>query len=101
MAYVVCRGVGLETNHAAADYISLYNGVKKTLAQSLSVIQETSSRILDELLPREPRSPFHERQAERDLPNGSSPTHEEPVRPDMTPASSAPQTPDHSISFDR
>lgn len=101
VAYVVSRGVGLETNSAAADYIALYTGDKKTLGQSLSAIQETSSRILDELLPREPRSPFHERQAEQDRTNGSSPTHEEPARPGMTQASSAPQMPDQTISFDR
>src|SRR3989442_2367005 len=53
VAYVVSRGVGLETTTAAADYIALYNGDKRTLAQSLSRIQETSSRILDELLPVE------------------------------------------------
>jgi len=51
VAFVVCRGVGLETNSAAADYIALYNGDKKTLAESLSVIQEASSKILDDLLP--------------------------------------------------
>jgi antirestriction protein ArdC len=50
VAFVVCRVVGLETNHAAADYIALYNGDQKTLAQSLSVIQQTSARILDRLL---------------------------------------------------
>jgi len=44
VAYVVSRGVGLETNSAAADYIALYNGDKKTLAESLSVIHDTSSR---------------------------------------------------------
>ena len=32
VAFVVCRGVGLETNTSAADYIALYNGDKKTLA---------------------------------------------------------------------
>jgi len=53
VAFVVCRGVGLETNTAAADYIALYNGDAKTLADSLSVIQETSARILDDLLPEE------------------------------------------------
>src|SRR5207247_8746785 len=47
VAFVVCRGVGLETNTAAADYIALYNGDKKTLAESLSVIQQTSSEILE------------------------------------------------------
>src|SRR2546422_9769130 len=51
VAYVVSRGVGLETNTAAADYIALYNGDKKTLAESLSVVQETSAKILGELLP--------------------------------------------------
>ena len=53
VAYVVSRGIGLETNNAAADYISLYNGDKKTLAESLAVIQSTSARILDELLPKD------------------------------------------------
>jgi hypothetical protein len=51
VAYVVSRGIGLETNTAAADYIALYNGDKKTLAESLSVIQETSAKILNELSP--------------------------------------------------
>jgi len=56
VAFVVCRGVGFETNTAAADYIALYNGDKKTLAESLSVIQETSAKILDGLLPEPNRS---------------------------------------------
>jgi hypothetical protein len=50
VAFVVSGGVGLETN-SAADYIALYNRDKKTLADSFSVIQATSSRILDDLLP--------------------------------------------------
>lgn len=50
VAFVVSRGVGLETNHASADYIALYNGDQKTLAESLSVIQKASARILDRLL---------------------------------------------------
>ena len=53
VAFVVCRGVGLETNNAAADYIALYNGDQKTLADSLAAIQQTSARILDDLLPTE------------------------------------------------
>jgi antirestriction protein ArdC len=53
VAFVVCRGVGLETNNAAADYIALYNGDRKTLAESLSAIQGTSAKILDELLKQE------------------------------------------------
>lgn len=51
VSYVVCRGIGLETNSAAADYITLYNGSKETLIESLSAIHETSSNILDELMP--------------------------------------------------
>ena len=53
VAFVVCRGIGLETNNAAADYIALYNGDQKTLADSLAAIQQTSARILDDLLPSE------------------------------------------------
>jgi hypothetical protein len=53
VAYVVSRGIGLETNSAAADYIQLHNGDKATLAKSLSAIQETSTKILDELLPED------------------------------------------------
>src|SRR3989449_8094177 len=64
IAYVVCRGVGLETNSAAADYIALYNGDKKTLAESLSVIQETSSKILDQLLPEQRMAAAHEKQSQ-------------------------------------
>jgi hypothetical protein len=57
VAFAVCQAVGLESNNASADYIALYNGDKKTLTESLSVIQETSARILDELLPEERRTP--------------------------------------------
>jgi hypothetical protein len=49
VAFVVSHGVGLETNNAQSDYIALYKGDKKTLADSLSVIQETSAKILDHL----------------------------------------------------
>jgi hypothetical protein len=45
VAFVVCRGIGLETNNAAADYIALYNGDQKTLADSLAAIQRTSARF--------------------------------------------------------
>src|SRR5216683_59984 len=61
VAFVVCRGVGLETNTAAADYIALYNGDKKTLAESLSVIQDASAKILHELLPEQRIRPTEER----------------------------------------
>jgi hypothetical protein len=102
VAYVVCRGVGLETNSAAADYIHLYNGDKRTLAESLSVIQETSSKILDQLLPEQRTSPFHEK-PDRSLSDMPTHSHDEPGR--VHPAGSMPaaQTPDHSdsISLDR
>jgi hypothetical protein len=45
--------IGLETNNAAADYIAVYNGDKKTLMESLAVVQTTAARILDDLLPFE------------------------------------------------
>ena len=50
---MVCRGVGLETNTAAADYIARHNGDKKTFAESLAVIQETSAKILNDLFPEQ------------------------------------------------
>src|SRR5437870_3385178 len=68
VAFVVCRGVGLETNTAAADYIALYNGDKKTLAESLSVIQQTSSQILDELLPERRMTTYEKPQPEPTAP---------------------------------
>jgi antirestriction protein ArdC len=64
VAFVVCRGVGLDTNTAAADYIALYNGDKKTLAESLSAIQSTSAKILDQLLkPERPLDSPHQAEA--------------------------------------
>jgi hypothetical protein len=57
VAFVVCRGVGLETNTAAAHYIALYNGDKRTLAESLAVIQEASAKILNDLLPEQRLKP--------------------------------------------
>jgi hypothetical protein len=53
VAFVVSRGIGLETGSAAADYIALYNGNAKTLTESLGAIQEVSSQILKDLLPEE------------------------------------------------
>jgi hypothetical protein len=101
VAYVVSRGVGLETNSAAADYIALYNGDKKTVAESFSVIHDTSSRILDELLP-ERLTPTREKSAERatDKPDQS---RDEPGRADPVQSPPAGQLPDQSdsISLDR
>jgi len=102
VAYVACRGVGLETNSAAADYIHLYNGDKKTLAASLSVIQETSSKILDQLLPEQRTSPFHEK-PDRSLSDMPTHSHGEPGREHPAGSMPAAQPPEHSdsISLDR
>jgi antirestriction protein ArdC len=51
VAFVVSRGIGLETRSAAADYIALYDGDARTLSESLATIQKTSSQILSDLLP--------------------------------------------------
>jgi antirestriction protein ArdC len=47
VAYVVCQGIGLDTNTASSDYIQLYNGDKKTLITSLERIQRTAGEILE------------------------------------------------------
>jgi antirestriction protein ArdC len=70
VAFVVSRGIGLEGNRSASDYIALYNGNMKTLAESLAAIQRTASRILDELLPQE--RPAAEREAHADRTNTRS-----------------------------
>jgi antirestriction protein ArdC len=46
VAFVVCHGVGLDTNSASSDYIQLYNGDKETLMKSLERIQRTAAEIL-------------------------------------------------------
>ncbi len=46
VAFVVCHGIGLDTNTASSDYIQLYNGDKETLVKSLERIQRTAAEIL-------------------------------------------------------
>jgi len=99
VAYAVCQRIGLQPNPAPVIDTNLYDGGKRALAESLSTIHDASSRILDELLPPERPSPFHERQAEQEIPFGSPPTQEAPERASV--ASSAPPMPDQAISFDR
>src|SRR5712692_4452123 len=101
VAYVVSRGVGLETNSAAADYIALYNGDKKTLAESLSVIHDTSSRILDQWLPQR-LAPSHDKHLERPFADKPAQSHDEPGRitAQSPPAAQMPDQSD-SISLDR
>ena len=98
VAYVVCRGVGLETNSAAADYIQLYNGDKKTLGESLTVIQETSSKILDYLLPEQNRSPFHEEPGKA-FADVAGHSQSDLDRESPTVSTPAAQGPDHSDSI--
>jgi RNA polymerase sigma factor (sigma-70 family) len=101
VAFVVCRGVGLETNSAAADYIALYNGDAKMLADSLSFIQETSGRILSDLLPEE-RVSTQARSARSDRTNGERTGDRAERTTDSTPerVSEGP-TPTDSVSMDR
>jgi hypothetical protein len=51
VAYIVCQAIGLETNSAAADYITLYRGDTKTLAASLERIQKTAAQIIEAIGP--------------------------------------------------
>jgi hypothetical protein len=51
VAFVVGKAVGLVTGNASADYIQLYHGNASLLAESLEVIQQTSSVILAALEP--------------------------------------------------
>src|ERR1700730_18386544 len=98
VSFVVCRGVGLKTNTAAADYIALYNGDKKTLAESLSVIQETSSRILDELFPQR-SAPAHDKHPDRVFADKPAQAHDEPGRADPAQSPPAGQITDQSDSI--
>ncbi len=50
-AIALGTSIGLETGHAAADYIHLYHGNAALLAESLEVIQKTSALILAAIEP--------------------------------------------------
>jgi antirestriction protein ArdC len=52
VAFVVCQGIGLDTNSASSDYIQLYNGDKETLMKSLGRIQRTATEILAAVMDR-------------------------------------------------
>jgi hypothetical protein len=53
VAFVVCHALGLDTGTGSADYIQLYHGDAKLLAESLEVVQRTASIILGAISPRE------------------------------------------------
>lgn len=46
VAYVVCRGIGLECSTKASDYIQMWDGDDKHLLQSLDRIRKVASEIL-------------------------------------------------------
>lgn len=50
VAFVVCEAIGLKAQNSA-DYIQLYSGDKKTLADSLEHVQRTSAEILAAITP--------------------------------------------------
>lgn len=54
VAYVVSHSIGLDTNTASSDYISLYQGDTTTLAASLDRIQKAATCILEALSNSEP-----------------------------------------------
>ena len=47
VAFVVCSAIGLDTGTASQDYIGLYGGDAKLLAESLQYVQQASSQILN------------------------------------------------------
>ena len=51
VAHAVSSGIGLQTNGASSDYISLYDGNADTLRESLERIQRTARTILEAILP--------------------------------------------------
>jgi len=53
VAFVVCSAIGLDTNSSSADYVTLHGGDKRTLAESLALIQQTAAKILEALEPAE------------------------------------------------
>jgi len=54
VAFVVGKAIGLITGSASADYINLYHGNAKLLAESLEVVQQTANIILAALEPAQP-----------------------------------------------
>lgn len=56
IAFVVCHAIGLDTGSSSSDYIQLYHGDAKLLAESLEVVQRTASIILGAISPRDETS---------------------------------------------
>lgn len=53
VAYVVCRGIGLECSTRASDYIQIWNGDDKLLLRSLDRIRNVASEVLQRLSVKE------------------------------------------------
>jgi antirestriction protein ArdC len=53
VAFVVSKAIGLDTGSASADYIQLYHGDAKLLAESLEIVQRTAAVILGALSPED------------------------------------------------
>ena len=53
VAFIVGQAIGLEMGNASSDYIQMYAGNAALLAESLEVIQRTSSIILGAIRPEE------------------------------------------------
>lgn len=49
VAYVICRGIGLECSTRASDYIQIWDGDEKVLLQSLELIRKVATDILSRL----------------------------------------------------
>jgi hypothetical protein len=47
VAFVICNAIGLDTGSAAQDYIGLYGGDAKLLAESMEQIQRVASELLN------------------------------------------------------
>ena len=47
VAFVVCSAIGLDTGSAAQDYIGLYGGDAKLLAETMEAVQQAASQILN------------------------------------------------------
>ena len=47
VAFVVCSAIGLDTGSAAQDYIGLYGGDAKLLAETMEAVQQVASQILN------------------------------------------------------
>jgi hypothetical protein len=62
VAFIVGQAIGLEMGNASSDYIQMYNGNANLLAESLEVIQRTSTVILAAIRIDESAEPATERE---------------------------------------